>query len=365
MPRPEGISGCRGAQRAVYVPMETPLCCCSCSQSRQSAWREPAAADSSLLPSAAPRGCPGAPTQEPQPPARSAPGLLARLGVLGTLPAPPPLPTPAPDGARSCTHEQQPRCGAELSLPTRGGRSVETAPLHFHSPGGSFHPGSSRWNPKQLLTFERKVSNKAALLWQWQPQAPPPVPWLGTRPSGGSSSPVLAVPRAMSCSPRLAPRWDQWLPLASAVCTIPRVSSGCQLKDRPRLAPSPCSALSCSPPAAPAQAHAALAPARAGAARRLLLLQALLGTSMARHGRSPWVRRAAGCRLPWVCLPSTVQSPRMTWQSSVGRCQTPALEHPLASRQPWPRPRRRSRQRQHHTRGWGQSSWTRDLHPWG
>lgn len=52
-----------------------------------------------------------------------------------------------------------------------------------------------------------------------------------------------------------------------------------------------------------------------GAARCLPPPSSLLGmgTPTARHGRSPWVLWAAGCQLPWMCLPSTtVQSPQMT-----------------------------------------------------
>lgn len=72
---------------------------------------------------------------------------------------------------------------------------------------------------------------------------------------------------------------------------------------------------------------------------------------------------ALGCRLPsalGVFAQHSAESLDDPGRAAVGRCQTPALEHPLALHQPWPRPQRRSRQWQCRTRSWGWGSWMWD-----
>lgn len=92
-----------------------------------------------------------------------------------------PLPTPTfTQGSvlhpKTTSHGTEQNSAAQAKVDIQGRK---LPPARFHSPGGSFHPGSGSWSPKKVLTFQRKDSNKAALLWQWQPQAPPPHPVAG------------------------------------------------------------------------------------------------------------------------------------------------------------------------------------------
>lgn len=97
--------------------------------------------------------------------------------------------------------------------------------------------------------------------------------------------------------------------------------------------PSPGPTPSAPQPETPAQASAAHALAFAGSGEAPAPLWSLgTLTPTARHGRSPWVLQAAGCQPPWVCLPSTVQSPRMTLAE-----QPWAGAKPQPWSIPWPR----------------------------
>lgn len=89
-----------------------------------------------------------------------------------------------------------------------------------------------------------------------------------------------------------------------------------------------------------------------------------MGTPSAWHRHAVGTAREVptgvlGSQLP-AALGVFAQRSAESWddpgRAAVGRCQTSALEHPLAAHQPWPRPRRRSRQRRCHTRSWGRGS---------
>lgn len=328
----------------------------------QSAWREPAAADSSLLPSAALQGCPAPapppPAQQLHPPAHRSPlpagpaALLASTALSferrgpftcptgscnGAASPTTPQPLPAPAHSRACQgsvlHPKTTGHGAGQSsrCPGRGGCSEwKTPPVRFHSPGGSFHPGSGSWSPKKVLTFQRKVSNKAVLLWQWQPQAPPPRPAAGdTAKAEGAAAQhrwclgcrVGGRLWAMSCSPSPAPVLGLEGPTATCHLHRPReghAQGGWRVPAHrqtpshtlPGISPLPFPGQRPQPGPVLLFLHLHLQ----REARYLPPMWSLLamGTPMARHGRSPRVLWAAGCRLPWVCLPSTVQSPWMT-----------------------------------------------------
>lgn len=74
---------------------------------------------------------------------------------------------------------------------------------------------------------------------------------------------------------------------------------------------------------------------------------------------------APGCRLPdalGVFAQHSAESSDDPVRAAMGRCQTPAaLEHPLATNQPWPHPWHSSRQWPCHTCCWVQGSWLWDF----
>lgn len=198
--------------------------------------------------------------------------------------------------------------------------------------------------------------------------AGPPAPshgW-GQGQGGGSSSPALAVPGlpgrgrrwATSCSTSPAPVLGTKGPAATRRLCHPQEGRAQHRLRMPAHGHTPSCAL-------PGAGRLPL-PGRRPRPRPMLLLH-LHSQQVARclppaavtagHGHTDGTSRevpagAPGCRLPaalGVFAQHSAESSDDPGRAAVGRCQTPALEHPLASHQPWPRPRRRSGQRQCHT----------------
>ena len=412
VPRPGCISGCRRAQRPVYVPMETLLCCCFPSQTRSQLGgsqqlRIPHSFHQQLRGASLPRP---PPAQQPHPPARSSPSPAGRAGGPAALPAssapsfdrhraftcptgpcegaaspttPQPLPAPAHPstcpGLGPAPYDHRPRRGAELSLPRRRWTfKVETPPGAFPQPGRKFSSRQRQLEPKESLDISEEGFKQSRVAVAMAAAGPPaPSRGWGHSQGGGSSSPVPAVPglpgrrRAVGhvLQPQPCPCTEaggsrcQALPVLSLGGPCLGWAEGAGTRADPIPHP-PWGQPSPAPhPATPAWARAALAPAFAASGKAPAAIVVTAG-----HGHADGTSQevpvgAPGCRLPaalGVFARHSAESSDDPGRAAVGRCQTPALEHPLASHQPWPRPRRRSRQRQCRTHGWGWGSWTWD-----
>lgn len=255
------------------------------------------------------------------------------------------LPCPAALAARaqSCTFRPPEAARAELSLPTQRWKfQVELPPARFFNPGGSFHPGSGCRSPEKVLTFQRRASNKASLLWQWQPQTPPllDLSWDTAKagkqqPGAGGARDAGWVDGCGMCPAAPALPLHQGRGSCCQTLPVPRTGCGCRHMGRPHPVPFPGQ-----PPPVPSQRPRSgfgslLHLHSQGAVRRWPPLQSPLA----------WVRQWHVTRGPHGCsrLPAALgvfalhsaESLHDPGRAAMGRCQTPALEHPLASHQLW------------------------------